>query len=262
MNAILQLENLGYSFTLKGDRIRYNHNGTASDPTLVRPLLDELRQRKDEAIQFLQSDLTLFFDGANGGYGWHISRGDTLIQEGYGLVEGTSNAAEYTALIEGLKAAANLPGPSLIVKGDSQLVINQMGGQWQIKNEGLRPLHQQASDLTTTLASRGVNVKFQWIPREQNKQADKLSRKAPADAPESVSDNDRVKAEIEAIFSEPAPEVQPTQAPVESFPILHAGEEWSEWLESNGLEVDHGSNWEWLPHPTKPGQFVVALGVR
>ena len=181
MNAITQLENLGYSFILEGDRIRYRHNGTVSNPTLVRPLLAELRQRKGEAIQFLKSDLTLFFDGAIGGYGWHISRGDTIIREGYGLVEGTSNTAEYIALIEGLKAAANLPGPSLMVKGDSQLVVNQISGQWQIKNKGLSPLHQQASDLITILSSRGVSVKVEWIPREQNRQADKLSRKALAE---------------------------------------------------------------------------------
>lgn len=45
MNAITKLENLGYFFTLRGDKIRYTHTGEASDPAIVRPLLTDKRER-------------------------------------------------------------------------------------------------------------------------------------------------------------------------------------------------------------------------
>ena len=54
MNTITQLESLGYSFTLEGDKIRYTHTGELPDQAVARPLLAELSQRKAEAIQFLQ----------------------------------------------------------------------------------------------------------------------------------------------------------------------------------------------------------------
>jgi ribonuclease HI len=64
----------------------------------------------------------------------------------------TNNQAEYRTLIEALSWLANRLGPaarssSVLVNGDSQLVLNQLLGRWKVKNEGLRPFHQQASSL-------------------------------------------------------------------------------------------------------------------
>lgn len=64
----------------------------------------------------------------------------------------TNNKAEYQTLIEALKWLEQDLGvaastASLIVNGDSLLVINQLLGKWKVKNEGLRPLHREASGL-------------------------------------------------------------------------------------------------------------------
>jgi hypothetical protein len=56
MNAITQLEEKGYTFTVEGDKIRYalHHKGEPPDPAIVGPLLAELKERKAEAILFLR----------------------------------------------------------------------------------------------------------------------------------------------------------------------------------------------------------------
>lgn len=53
MNAITELEKYGYSFTLAGETIRAACSA-APDPAVVRPLLAELKQRKTEALAYLQ----------------------------------------------------------------------------------------------------------------------------------------------------------------------------------------------------------------
>ncbi len=57
---------------------------------------------------------------------------------------------------------------------DSQLVVEQMSGRWQIKNPGLRPLAAEAA----SLVSRFETVRFTWIPRAENRHADALANAA------------------------------------------------------------------------------------
>lgn len=129
-------------------------------------------------------DLALFFDGASKDelptYGWLISDGDSTIQEGSGQAVGTTgNTAEYSGLIAGLKAIMELSGVrSLTIKGDSQLVIFQISGEWRVKNKDLKPLHREAMELIEAIRSRGIEIKIEWIDRKDNKQADKLSKAA------------------------------------------------------------------------------------
>lgn len=54
MNVVIQLLDLGYSFSWGGDRLRYTHPGPPPDPAQVRPLLAELKAQKFKAIRFLQ----------------------------------------------------------------------------------------------------------------------------------------------------------------------------------------------------------------
>jgi len=132
--------------------------------------------------------ITVFFDGAcefwcgkrnPGGlatYGWLIHDGKQVIAKGYGEVgrgQGmTNNIAEYTALIRAMEAYSVLKLPNYpLIQGDSQLVIKQVSGEWQVKSEGLMPLVEKASKLV-------MGCKLQWIPREQNQAADDLSKLA------------------------------------------------------------------------------------
>jgi probable phosphoglycerate mutase len=104
--------------------------------------------------------------------------GEILLERYASLGVTTNNVAEYTGLIEGLKAALELNATQVDVRMDSKLVIEQMSGRWQIKNPGLRPLAAEAA----TLVKRFDGVTFEWIPRERNKAADALANKAMDEA--------------------------------------------------------------------------------
>ena len=111
------------------------------------------------------------------GYGAVVreaSTGEVLLERYGSLGTTTNNVAEYTGLIAGLKAAAELNATHVDVRMDSKLVVEQMSGRWQIKNPGLRPLAAEAA----TLVGRFTEVTFDWIPRERNKAADALANRA------------------------------------------------------------------------------------
>ncbi|GAA2626825.1 bifunctional RNase H/acid phosphatase [Paractinoplanes durhamensis] len=115
------------------------------------------------------------------GYGAVVRAHPTgeILLERYGSIGvTTNNVAEYTGLIEGLKAASELNATEVDVRMDSKLVIEQMSGRWQIKHPGLRPLAATAAELVT----RFEKVTFEWIPRERNKAADALANRAMDEA--------------------------------------------------------------------------------
>ena len=87
---------------------------------------------------------------------------------------GTNNQAEYQALINGLEELAKKYTGELLVQGDSQLVINQLTGEWQVKKPELLPLYARVKALENKFQS----VEYQWIERKENHQADALSAKA------------------------------------------------------------------------------------
>ena len=83
----------------------------------------------------------------------------------------TNNLAEYYGLIEGLKQAVQLRVRSLEIEGDSQLVINQLRGDYKIKSKNLISIYEKAMELLKEIP----NAVFSHIPRSQNKRADELS---------------------------------------------------------------------------------------
>ncbi|MEU4216495.1 bifunctional RNase H/acid phosphatase [Actinoplanes sp. NPDC026623] len=104
--------------------------------------------------------------------------GEVLLERHGSLGTTTNNVAEYSGLIAGLRAAAELGAARVDVRMDSKLVIEQMSGRWQIKNPGLRPLAAEAAKLVDGFAA----VSFEWIPRERNKLADALANRAMDEA--------------------------------------------------------------------------------
>ncbi|WP_236718031.1 bifunctional RNase H/acid phosphatase [Actinoplanes sp. TFC3] len=104
--------------------------------------------------------------------------GDVLLERYASVGTTTNNVAEYSGLIAGLQAAAELGATHVDVRMDSKLVVEQMSGRWQIKNPGLRPLAAEAATLVTRFAA----VTFEWIPRERNKLADALANRAMDEA--------------------------------------------------------------------------------
>lgn len=82
----------------------------------------------------------------------------------------TNNVAEYKALIEGVRAARQWSPRRLQVRADSQLVIRQLEGRYKVKNEGLRPLYEEAR----ALLAEFEEVDLAHVRREANVDADAL----------------------------------------------------------------------------------------
>jgi ribonuclease HI len=100
--------------------------------------------------------------------------GRTLGERGRCLGEQTNNTAEYEALLEALRLAAELGGTRLSVRSDSQLLVRQYNGQYRVKNARLGSLLFEAHRLARGFAS----VELVHVPREENKRADELANEA------------------------------------------------------------------------------------
>lgn len=92
--------------------------------------------------------------------------------------EATSNEMEYMGCIEGLRAAVRLqqryPCSSVLVRGDSMLVMEQVFGTWRVREKTLMHLHHAACALAESLP----DIQAQWQRREHNQRADELCNQA------------------------------------------------------------------------------------
>ena len=103
--------------------------------------------------------------------------GHVLAEIAEGLGETTNNVAEYTAAIEGLKRAAELGASAVTLRSDSQLLIYQLTGKYRVKTAHLVPLHRAVLAL-----ARGFStIRFEHVPRERNKEADRLANEGVDD---------------------------------------------------------------------------------
>jgi ribonuclease HI len=87
----------------------------------------------------------------------------------------TNNQAEYQALIDGLKAVAELKPDCLEIYLDSKLVVEQVRGTYRVKKSGLLPLYNEVKRL---LGSFPDTPEIKHVERENNKGADKLANMA------------------------------------------------------------------------------------
>lgn len=125
---------------------------------------------------------TLFCDGASRGnpgpssFGYVIYAEDQSVIAEVGRTIGstTNNVAEYEGLIQGLAHCKELKISEVTVKSDSQLLVRQLNGQYKVKTPHILTLFQRVKALLSAFAS----VRFEHIPREENKQADKLANAA------------------------------------------------------------------------------------
>ena len=111
------------------------------------------------------------------GYGSVVldaATGETLAEAAEYIGVATNNVAEYRGLLAGLRAAHELdPSARVHVRMDSKLVVEQMSGRWKIKHPDMKPLASVASRVFPP-----DRVTYEWIPREQNKHADRLANEA------------------------------------------------------------------------------------
>ena len=134
--------------------------------------------------------LTIFIDGASRGnpgrsaigVALYDPEGQPLKEVGFEIGITTNNIAEYTALLYGLGETLlyvrNLPAKTdaleLTIYSDSELLINQMTGRYQVKNEDIKRFHFLAQRLVSGLGK----VSFEKLSHDENKTADQLANKA------------------------------------------------------------------------------------
>ncbi|MFJ3078793.1 bifunctional RNase H/acid phosphatase [Streptomyces halstedii] len=88
----------------------------------------------------------------------------------------SNNVAEYRGLIAGLTAVRDLfpdTDVRVLVRMDSKLVVEQMSGRWKIKHPDMKPLAARAAEILPA-----SSVTYEWIPRAENKHADRLANEA------------------------------------------------------------------------------------
>jgi ribonuclease HI len=123
--------------------------------------------------------LTIHFDGASqgnpgpAGIGVVIldADGTPLAEIGEYIGETTNNVAEYRALIRALEEAQSLGGRRLTIKADSELVVRQLSGRYQVKSPHLKPLFDRAC----ALLRQFERVHVMHVRRTENNLADKLA---------------------------------------------------------------------------------------
>jgi ribonuclease HI len=86
----------------------------------------------------------------------------------------TNNFAEYQGLIIGLELALKYKITDLVVFMDSKLIVEQMSGNYKVKNAGLKPLFEQAKNLSENF----TGISYKHVRREKNKIADTLANEA------------------------------------------------------------------------------------
>ena len=122
--------------------------------------------------------IEVFCDGGARGnpgpaaWGFVIKVEGQIIKEDCGYIGiATNNIAEYTALVEALSyLAKNFKGKSAKVYLDSKLAVSQLNGEYKIKNLAIAKLVRVVRGIEKSLG----NIVYNHIPRERNKEADRL----------------------------------------------------------------------------------------
>lgn len=86
----------------------------------------------------------------------------------------TNNVAEYRALIRGIELAAEHGATELSLRGDSELVVKQVRGEYRVKDVNLKPLHADARSKLSSFSKWS----FDHVRREENAEADALVNQA------------------------------------------------------------------------------------
>jgi ribonuclease HI len=148
----------------------------------------------------MNETLTLQFDGGSrgnpgpAGIGVVVSAADgtPLVTLGRFIGKATNNVAEYRGLITAMEEALKLGAKHVIIRGDSELVIKQMRGEYRVKSPDMKPLYEEAQDLLAQFDS----AKIEHNLRGKNALADKLANLA-MDRRADVHDADTSSAEID-----------------------------------------------------------------
>jgi ribonuclease HI len=96
--------------------------------------------------------------------------GEVLAERAERIGEATNNVAEYRALLLGIDLAKQLGVDQVELVGDSMLIVEQVRGNWKVKQEHLRPLHAEVTEALGDLGSWSIR----HVRRGENERADEL----------------------------------------------------------------------------------------
>ncbi|AFZ73700.1 ribonuclease HI [Natronobacterium gregoryi] len=123
----------------------------------------------------------LYFDGGARGnpgpaaIGWVIVTGDGIVAEGSERIgRATNNQAEYAALIAVLEAARDYGYDEVQIRGDSELIVKQVRGEYDTNNPELREKRVTVHELLSSFDEWAI----EHVPREVNERADELANEA------------------------------------------------------------------------------------
>ena len=97
-------------------------------------------------------------------------RGKVLAEVSEAIGAATNNVAEYTAVKRALERAAEIGATDVLVRSDSKLLIEQLKGNYRVKNPTLQRLHAEVR----ALARPFDKIAYEHVPRERNRRADAL----------------------------------------------------------------------------------------
>ncbi len=102
------------------------------------------------------------------------TKGKVIFEISQYLGETTNNQAEYRALLKAVEKAKNIGAKEVDFYLDSELVVKQLNREYKVRNKDLQPLFVQVYNLSLSFKK----ISFTHIPREKNKEADKLANQA------------------------------------------------------------------------------------
>jgi ribonuclease HI len=100
--------------------------------------------------------------------------GEVLAERSETIGEATNNVAEYRALLLGIEMAKELSPDEVEYVGDSKLIVEQVKGNWKVKQDHLRPLHTKVKDALRDLPKWSIR----HVKRDDNERADELLNEA------------------------------------------------------------------------------------
>jgi ribonuclease HI len=100
--------------------------------------------------------------------------GEVLLERSETIGRATNNVAEYRALLLGVELAKELGADEVEFVGDSMLIVEQVRGNWKVKQAHLKPLHREARAALAELGSWSMR----HVKRGENERADELLNEA------------------------------------------------------------------------------------
>jgi ribonuclease HI len=115
-----------------------------------------------------------------GTYGYVIYKDGRRIHSEHGVAGRgvTNNYAEYFCLVKALERLSAHRSEEVTVFSDSTLLVNQMEGRWRFKKGTYGEKYLEAKELAAGFSK----LRFRWVPREKNSEADELTNVAFAQA--------------------------------------------------------------------------------